>query len=118
MKIAAGADHAGIAVKQAVVRPLRAQGHEVVDVGTFDGETSVDYPDYAHVVAAAVAAGEAERGVLVCGTGMGMCIAANKYLAVRRRSPRAPRRRHRRRQGRGVTPAGLERRREPVDEPP
>lgn len=83
MKIAAGADHAGFAVKQAVVRRLRAQGHEVVDVGTFDGETSVDYPDYAHVVAAAVAAGEAERGVLVCGTGMGMCMAANRHRGIR-----------------------------------
>ncbi len=83
MKIAAGADHAGYAVKRAVVRRLRAQGHEVVDVGTGDGETSVDYPDYAHVVAAAVAAGTVERGVLVCGTGLGMCMAANRHAGVR-----------------------------------
>lgn len=83
MKIAAGADHAGFAVKQAVVRRLRAQGHEVVDVGTSDGETSVDYPDYAHTVADAVASGAAERGVLVCGTGLGMCMAANRHHGVR-----------------------------------
>ena len=83
MKIAAGADHAGYAVKQAVVRRLRAQGHEVVDVGTGDAETSVDYPDYAHRVAAAVAAGTVERGVLVCGTGLGMCMAANRHAGVR-----------------------------------
>jgi len=83
VKIAAGADHAGFAVKRAVVRHLRAQGHEVVDVGTSDGETSVDYPDYAHAVAKAVASGEAERGVLVCGTGIGMCMAANRHQGIR-----------------------------------
>lgn len=83
MKIATGADHAGYAVKQAVVRHLRAQGHEVVDVGTDDGETSVDYPDFAHLVAEAVASGGAERGVLVCGTGIGMCMAANRHAGVR-----------------------------------
>ena len=83
MKIAAGADHAGYAVKQAVVRRLRAQGHRVDDMGAGDGETSVDYPDYAQRVAAAVASGAAERGVLVCGTGIGMCIAANRHAGVR-----------------------------------
>jgi ribose 5-phosphate isomerase B len=83
VKIAAGADHAGYAIKQAVVRRLRAQGDEVVDMGTGDAETSVDYPDYAHRVAAAVAAGEAERGVLVCGTGIGVCMVANRHRGVR-----------------------------------
>jgi ribose 5-phosphate isomerase B len=83
VKIAAGADHAGYAVKQAVVRRLRAQGHQVDDVGTHDGETSVDYPDYAHLVAEAVASGAAERGLLVCGTGIGMCMAANRHAGVR-----------------------------------
>lgn len=83
MKIAAGADHAGYALKQAVVRRLRAQGHEVVDVGTTDAETSVDYPDYAHRVAAAVASGEVERGILVCGTGLGVCMTANRHKGVR-----------------------------------
>jgi ribose 5-phosphate isomerase B len=83
VKIAAGADHAGFAVKQAVVRRLRAQGHGVVDMGTTDAEASVDYPDYAHRVAAAVARGEVERGILVCGTGLGMCMAANRHKGVR-----------------------------------
>ena len=83
MKIAAGADHAGYAVKQAVVRHLRSQCHEVADVGTDSSETSVDYPTYAHRVAALVAAGAAERGLLVCGTGLGVCMAANRHRGVR-----------------------------------
>ena len=62
MRIAAGADHGGFAVKQAVVRRLRSQGHEVVDVGTDSGEVSVDYPVYGHRVAELVAAGEVVRG--------------------------------------------------------
>lgn len=83
MKIAAGSDHAGYAVKQAVVRRLRSQGHEVADVGTDSAETSVDYPTFAHRVAALVATGEAERGLLVCGTGLGVCMAANRHRGVR-----------------------------------
>lgn len=83
MKLAAGSDHAGFGIKEAVVRRLRAQGHVVVDVGATDGETSVDYPDYAHAVAAMVESGEAERGVLVCGTGLGVCMAANRHHGVR-----------------------------------
>lgn len=83
MKLAAGSDHAGFAIKEAVVRRLRAQGHEVVDVGTTDGETSVDYPDFAHAVAGMVERGEAARGLLVCGTGIGVCMAANRHRGVR-----------------------------------
>lgn len=83
MRIAAGADHAGYALKDAVVRRLRQQGHEVVDVGTDGPEPAVDYPTFAHRVAAMVAAGEAERGLLVCGTGIGVCIAANRHRGVR-----------------------------------
>jgi ribose 5-phosphate isomerase B len=83
LKIVAGSDHAGFDVKQAVVRRLRAQGHVVVDIGPETGETSVDYPDYAHRVAATVAAGEADRGLLVCGTGVGMCMTANRHEDVR-----------------------------------
>jgi len=83
VKIAAGADHAGYAVKQTVVRRLRALGHEVVDMGTHDAETSVDYPVFAHRVAAAVASGEVDRGVLACGTGIGVCMAANRHKGVR-----------------------------------
>ncbi len=83
MKIAAGADHGGFALKQAVVRRLRSQGHEVVDVGTDSEEVSVDYPDFGHKVATMVAAGEAERGILVCGTGLGICMTANRHAGVR-----------------------------------
>lgn len=83
VKIAAGADHGGFAMKQAVVRRLRLQGHEVVDVGTDTAETSVDYPSFAHRVAAMVASGEAERGLLVCGTGLGVCMTANRHRGVR-----------------------------------
>jgi RpiB/LacA/LacB family sugar-phosphate isomerase len=83
VKIAAGADHGGFALKRAVVRHLRAAGHEVVDVGTDSGDTSVDYPDYGHKVAAMVASGEVERGILVCGTGLGICMSANRHAGVR-----------------------------------
>jgi ribose 5-phosphate isomerase B len=82
MKIALGADHAGVTVKQHLKQALARAGHEVCDCGTQD-ETSVDYPDYALAVAHAVAEGRVERGVLVCGTGIGMCIAANKVHDVR-----------------------------------
>jgi len=82
MKIALGADHAGVHVKQRIKELLVRAGHEVSDCGTQD-EASVDYPDYALAVAHAVAEGRAERGVLVCGTGIGMCIAANKVHDVR-----------------------------------
>jgi ribose 5-phosphate isomerase B len=83
VKIAAGADHAGYAIKQAVIRRLRLQGHDVADIGADSAETSVDYPAYAHRVAAMVASGEAERGLLVCGTGLGVCMAANRHRGVR-----------------------------------
>lgn len=83
MKIAAGADHGGYAVKEAVVRRLRQQGHEVIDVGTDNDEVSVDYPVYGHKVAAMVATGEVERGLLACGTGLGICMAANHHSGVR-----------------------------------
>jgi ribose 5-phosphate isomerase B len=83
VKIAAGADHGGYALKQAVVRRLRSQGHEVIYVGTDSGEASVDYPDYGHKVAAMVASGEVERGILACGTGLGICMTANRHAGVR-----------------------------------
>lgn len=82
MKIAIGADHAGFRAKEELKRRLSALGHAVEDLGT-DSEDSVDYPDYAERVARAVAAGKAERGVLVCGTGIGMSIAANKIPGIR-----------------------------------
>ena len=83
MKIAAGADHGGYAVKQAVARRLRLQGHEVIDVGTDSADASVDYPSFAHHVAAMVASGEVERGILACGTGLGVCMTANRHKGVR-----------------------------------
>ncbi len=82
MKISIGADHAGYQLKEQLARMLREGGHEVVDVGAFS-EDSVDYPDVAAQAASFVAAGEAERGVLVCGTGIGVAIAANKIRGVR-----------------------------------
>ncbi|MFA5844901.1 MAG: ribose 5-phosphate isomerase B [Coriobacteriia bacterium] len=82
MRIWVGSDHAGFVLKEAVKVWLSADGHDVVDVGT-DSEESVDYPDYAALVGGAVGSGEADRGVLVCGTGLGMAIAANKVPGVR-----------------------------------
>ena len=81
-KIAVGADHAGYALKDELVARLRAAGHEVADLGTSTADR-VDYPTFAHAVAAQVAAGEVDRGLLVCGSGIGMCIAANRHAGVR-----------------------------------
>src|SRR5438067_6020476 len=82
MKIVVGSDHRGFEAKQRLAESLRRQGHEVLDVGT-QGRDSVDYPDYAFEVARAVGEGRAERGILICGTGVGMTIAANKVAGVR-----------------------------------
>jgi RpiB/LacA/LacB family sugar-phosphate isomerase len=82
MKIAIGADHAGFALKDQVRDALREAGHEVVDVGTSSSE-STDYPDYAGAVAHDVVSGAVERGILVCSTGVGMSIAANKVDGIR-----------------------------------
>jgi ribose 5-phosphate isomerase B len=82
MKIAIGSDHRGNEARGRINGVLQALGHEVLDVGP-EGRESVDYPDYAFAVAEAVGSGRAERGILVCGTGIGMCIAANKVVGVR-----------------------------------
>ncbi len=82
MKIALGCDHAGFALKDTVAAQIKLLGHEVVDMGTFSPD-SVDYPDYADKVARAVADGQAQRGILICGSGVGVCIAANKTKGVR-----------------------------------
>jgi ribose 5-phosphate isomerase B len=82
MRLIVGSDHAGFALKEQVKAYLQGEGHDVTDVGT-TGEESVDYPDYAALVGQAVAAGEADFGVLVCGSGLGMAIAANKVPGVR-----------------------------------
>jgi ribose 5-phosphate isomerase B len=82
MKIAIAADHAGYSLKEAIRERLAAEGHDVVDFGT-DSQESTDYPDYAYTVSERVASGEAERGILVCSTGVGMSIAANKVNGIR-----------------------------------
>lgn len=82
MRIKLGSDHAGFALKEAVRTHLADLGHEVDDMGV-ESEESVDYPLYAGKVARSVAAGEADFGILVCGTGLGMAIAANKVRGVR-----------------------------------
>ncbi len=82
MKIAIGSDHRGYDAKHRLLPLLQQLGHEVVDVGP-ESHDSVDYPDYAFEVARAVGDGRVERGILICGTGIGMCIAANKVPGVR-----------------------------------
>src|SRR3972149_2593636 len=82
MRIAVGTDHRGFAIRSKVVELVRRLGHDVIDVGAFSPE-AVDYPDIAADVAQRVSRGEVDRGILVCGTGLGMCIAANKVPGVR-----------------------------------
>ncbi len=82
LAVAFGADHAGVALKDTLADALRAEGFAVRDLGT-TGTDPADYPDYAHRVAAAVADGTVQLGVLVCGTGIGMAIAANRHAAIR-----------------------------------
>lgn len=82
MTIAIGSDHAGFSYKQGIAEMLRNQGFMVLDLGAHSAD-SVDYPDYAHAVAAAVQSGQAERGVVLCGTGNGVAMAANKHQGIR-----------------------------------
>lgn len=81
-KIGIGSDHGGYRLKQIIGEYLREKGYEVVDFGT-DSESSVDYPDYGRAVAMAVAAKEVDRGILCCGTGIGIALAANKVKGIR-----------------------------------
>jgi RpiB/LacA/LacB family sugar-phosphate isomerase len=83
MKIALGADHAGFDLKEAVRVDLVKLGHEVLDVGTFDPSQPDDYPDYAVAVGRAIQEGRAERGILICGSGVGVSVAANKLPGIR-----------------------------------
>jgi ribose 5-phosphate isomerase B len=82
MKIAIASDHRGFAIKGKIVAMITELGHQALDMGT-DTPDSVDYPDYGAKVAQAISLGEADRGILICGTGMGMCITANKFPGVR-----------------------------------
>ncbi len=81
-KIPIGGDHAGFSHKAEIIKHLEASGYEVKDFGTYS-EESTDYPDYAHPLASAVEKGEYELGILVCGSGNGVCMSANKHQGVR-----------------------------------
>src|SRR5215211_1819408 len=83
MRIAVGADHGGVPLNERVIEELRQAGHEITDFGTHDGSVPDDYPDYALVVGRAVQTGTAEIGILICGSGVGASVAANKLRGVR-----------------------------------
>ena len=82
MKVAIASDHRGYHLKEKVITLLKAKGHEVIDEGPAS-DAAVDYPDFAALVAKKVSSGEVERGILICGTGIGMAISANKFPGVR-----------------------------------
>lgn len=83
MKIAFGTDHAGLVLRDSVVNAIRSAGHDVIDCGAFELDSADDYPDYAAGVARAILEGRAERGVLLCGSGVGASVAANKFAGIR-----------------------------------
>lgn len=83
MRIVLGADHRGFVLKDALAEHLKSQGHEIIDVGTNNGSDPVDYPDIAVDVSKPVLSGEAERGIVICGSGVGAAIAANKIRGIR-----------------------------------
>ncbi len=83
MRIALGADHAGYALKEMLAEFVRQLGHEVIDLGAHHPEATDDYVDYAVSVARTIAAGGADRGILLCGSGVGACVAANKIGGIR-----------------------------------
>ncbi len=81
MKIAVGCDHAGFPLKQVVIESVKTAGYEVIDVGTFSAD-AVDFPDFTKKVGEKIQTGEAERGILICGSGIGAAIAANKMKGI------------------------------------
>jgi ribose 5-phosphate isomerase B len=83
VRVVIGADHGGFALKSELVPWLKAQGYEVLDLGAARYEAGDDYPDFAEAVAKSVASGQAQRGIIICGSGVGACIAANKIKGVR-----------------------------------
>jgi ribose 5-phosphate isomerase B len=83
MIIAVGADHGGYPMNRQIIAALEAAGHQVIDLGTQGGDPTDDYPDFAYAVAARVRDGEAARGLIVCGSGVGACVAANKVKGIR-----------------------------------
>ncbi len=82
MKVALGADHAGFGYKDRIAQVLRDRGYEIIDFGTHD-DTPVDYPQYGYAVGEAVASGQADRGIVVCGSSLGIAMAANKVPGIR-----------------------------------
>lgn len=82
MKLVIGSDHAGFPLKEEVRKSLAEAGHEVIDVGAFNTEPS-DYPDFAELVGNVIKRGDAPRGILICGSGVGVCVAANKIPGIR-----------------------------------
>ncbi len=83
MKVAIGCDHGGYPIKDTLAKLITSLGHQVVDQGAFQNDPLDDYPDFALKVAKAVQAGQADRGIIICGSGVGACIAANKVKGVR-----------------------------------
>ena len=87
MKLVIASDHAGFELKEEVRAYLTREGHEILDLGAYKVEPQDDYPDFAERVGEAIIAGEAPRGILICGSGVGVCVAANKIPVRRWRSP-------------------------------
>ena len=83
MRVAVGTDHAGFALKQTIIDAVRTNGDDVVDCGAYEIDATDDYPDFAERVARAVLDGRAERGILLCGSGVGASVAANKFVGIR-----------------------------------
>ena len=83
MKFVISADHAGFSLKEEVRAYLTKAGHEIVDLGAYNGNSADDYPDFAEKVGDAINAGVAQRGILICGSGVGVCVAANKIPGIR-----------------------------------
>ena len=83
MKVAVGADHAGFELKGEIVRWLVSEGHQVNDIGAHEFDADDDYPDFAVAVAVAICAGDSKRGIVICGSGVGACITANKVKGIR-----------------------------------
>jgi len=83
MRIAVGADHGGFPLKADIIALVRKAGHQVVDVGAHTLDSSDDYPSYTRLVGEAIQRGEAERGIMMCGSGVGACVAANKMRGIR-----------------------------------
>ena len=81
MRIAVGTDHGGYLLKETIIAVIRETGHEALDFGT-DSEDPVDYPDFAEKVGSAIKSGKADRGIVICGSGVGICIAANKMQGI------------------------------------